>query len=88
MLRWPDKDPNEILDYQLNWSARLQDDIIVSSFWEANGVTIDEDSHTEHTTTVWLSGGELRKRALLTNRITTSSGRVMDQSVSLAIKSK
>jgi hypothetical protein len=87
-LSWPAKDPDEKLDYRLNWSARLGVDTIVASIWTApETIVIEDDSFTGVTTTVWLSGGVAEKRPILvTNRITTAGGRIMEQSVSLQIK--
>lgn len=89
MLTWPDKDPDEVLDYQINWSARLAGDTIVTSDWIVpDTITQDSASKTSSTTTIWLSGGTLNERVELTNRITTAGGRTMDQSVRLRIKQK
>lgn len=88
-LTWPFKDPDEVLDYQLDWSARLAVDTIATSTWivPAN-ITKDSDSNTTTTTTIWLSGGTLGDLVEITNRITTAAGRTMDQSVRLKIKAK
>lgn len=88
-LTWPFKDPDEVLDYQLDWSARLAGDTIATSTWivPAN-ITKDSDSNTTTTTTIWLSGGTLGDLVEITNRITTAAGRTMDQSVRLKIKAK
>lgn len=89
MLNWPEKDPDEVLDYQIDWSARLAGDTITGSEWiVAEGITRDSDSHTSSATTIWLSGGTVGDRYDMTNRITTAGGRVMDQSVRLKIKEK
>lgn len=90
MLQWPDKDPDETLGYQINWSRRLRSgDSISSSIWEvAGGLTKVEDSFDGKTTTIWLSGGTSGSKYTLTNRVNTVGARVMDQSVSIKIKSK
>lgn len=89
MARWPSKDPNEFLDYQLDWSRRLDagDAIVDAAFslTDAAGTTIASQSFTPTTTTVWLSGGTAGEEAEILCRIETASGRVMDQSVRLAI---
>lgn len=88
-LTWPFKDPDEVLDYQINWADRLDGDTIASSSWILpDGITKDSDSNADTTTTVWLSGGVLGSSLLITNRIQTAGGRTMDQSVKLKIKSK
>ena len=89
VLSWPYKDPDEVLDYQLDWMARLAGDTIASSTWIVpNGITKNSDSKTETTTTIWLSGGTIGASLSITNRIKTAGGRTMDQSVSLKIKEK
>lgn len=89
MLTWPFKDPDEVLDYQINWAARLGADTITSSVWIVPTEIIkDSDSHTATTATIWLSGGTLGDKLELTNRVVTAGGRTMDQSVKLQIKAK
>lgn len=87
--RWPYKDPDEILDYQIDWTARLAGDTIVSSTWVIpDGITKDSDSYTATATTVWLSGGTLGASLSITNRVETAGGRKMDHSPILQIKAK
>jgi len=91
ILLWPDKDPDEILDYQMDWSSRLVGDIISVSTWVLPvGSTLNKvaESKTTTSTTIWLSGGTLGERYELLNRIDTAAGRKMDQTVSLIISSK
>lgn len=89
MARWPSKDPNEFLDYQLDWSRRLDtgDTIVAATFSlaEAAGTTIASQSFSGTTAAVWLSGGTAGEEAEILCRIETAGGRVMDQSVRLAI---
>lgn len=92
-LVWPPKDPDEVLDYEIDWTARLSSDTIsnspLSSIWILpDGLIKDDDLQTDSTTTIWLSGGTLGSSYVLTNRIKTVGGRTMDQSVKLQIKSK
>lgn len=92
MLKWPDKDPDELLDYELDWSARLDGDTIAESDWVVpDGIVKDPtkgDTSTATTATIWLSGGELGEQYELTNRIETAAGRIMDQSARIKIRSK
>ena len=88
LLSWPAKDPNEILDYQIQWSPRLRTDTISTSTFSlktANGVSIDSQSNTTTTSTVWLSGGTAGGTAVINCRIVTAAGRTMDQTVYLEI---
>lgn len=92
MLKWPDKDPDELLDYEINWAARLDGDTIVGSTWIIpDGITQEPDfgaAFTGSATTIWLSGGILSEKYELTNRIETAGGRIMDQSALIRIRSK
>lgn len=52
-LTWPDKDPDEVLDYQLDWGTRLGTDTIVTSTWVVpTGITKNSDTHLTTTTTI------------------------------------
>lgn len=90
MLTWPAKSPNEVLDYSIDWSARLNGDTIASSAWAVPaGMTDTSPSNTATTTTIWLGGGTLdTKPAIVSNTVTTASGRVMAQSVAIMISTK
>lgn len=88
-LTWPDKDPDEVLDYEMDWSARILTDTISTSTWIVpTGITKNSDSNTTTTTTIWLSGGTAGNTYEFTNRIVTAGGRTMDESVKLKCKEK
>lgn len=88
-LSWPVKDPDEVLDYQVDWSARLGTDTIATSTWIVPaGITKDSDDHTATTATIWLSSGVLGATYEIQNRITTVGLRTMDQTIKLKIKAK
>lgn len=88
--KWDPKDPDEVLDYEIDWSARLKTgDEISSAAWLApDGIAVDSSSHTATVVTVWLSGGTVNETYTLTSRVVTTGGRTMDHSVQLKIKSK
>lgn len=89
MLQWPAKDPDEVLDYSIDWSTRLGDDTIATSAWTVpDGLTGGDETNTTTSTTVWLSGGEDGAWHRVENRITTAGGRTMDQSVTIRIITK
>lgn len=86
-LKWPPKDPDEVLDYQIDWSARLDDDTIDTSTWIVpDGIVGDDESNTDTATTIWLSGGTLGTTYDIVNRIETDGGRTMDQTARIKIK--
>jgi len=90
-LSFPNKDPDEYLDYTVDWSARIPaDDSISNSIWTtpSSGLTIATATAATFTTTIWLSAGTIDMTYYMTNRITTSAGRIMDQTCKIKIKAK
>jgi hypothetical protein len=96
MLQWPEKDPNEVLDYELDWAQtgkpRLETgETLLSSTWNIveGDVVIDAIQTTftaQGLSTLWLSGGTPNTKCILLNRVTTSKGRTYDKSVVLRVK--
>ena len=89
-LSWPFKDPDEVLDYSIDWSGRIgTDDTILTAAWTVPaGITNHAESHTDSVTTLWLAGGTLGAAYSILNRIVTAGGRTLDQTVSIKVKSK
>lgn len=88
-LRWTDKDPNDVDSFGINWATRLDGDLISTSDWIVpTGLTEDSASNTTTTTTIWLSSGTDGDDYELTNRITTTGGRTLDQTVKLRVRAK
>lgn len=81
------KDPNARLDFGRDWSAWLEDtETIVDSTWLApDGLTIETPSVSGGKTIVWVTGGTVGQSYRLTNRITTSAGRIDDRSLTIHI---
>jgi hypothetical protein len=100
MKSWPALDPNEILDFEIDWveDGALEDsELILTSTWavEQGTVTIlDSAPHvstnnsTSGITKVWLTGGTLGEVCILTNTITTDATRTKQCGAKLKIKSK
>jgi hypothetical protein len=83
------KDPAAVLDYQIDWSSWLGVDTITSSSWTAStGLTVDSDSNTTTTATVWVSGGTAGTTYQLTNRITTAGGRTDERTISISCQDR
>lgn len=88
-LEWPFKDPDEVLDYELDWTARLAGDTISTSVWLVpDELTPGAESVSGAVTKLWLSGGTIGGSFLVTNRITTAGGRTMDESVKIRVRSR
>lgn len=76
MIVWPAKDPAEVLDY--TWSPPLDSgDTIVSYTVATSDVTIDSDSNTPTTVTMWISGGTSGENATITLTAVTAGGRTL-----------
>jgi hypothetical protein len=92
MFAWPSKDPDEVLDYQIDWATDRLDEgeTITTTLWqvESGDVVIDSDEELDGVTTVWLSGGTVDTSSIVLNRITTSAGRIYDQSCRLRVRTK
>lgn len=90
MLIFPNKDPDDVLDYQFDWSARLLSgeqiatvEILVDS---ASGLVVDSHAFSGSLVTTWLSGGIAGTNGSVTCRITTNQARTYDQSAILRIR--
>ena len=88
--RWTDpKDPDETLDYMVDWTDALAGDTIASSTWTVpTGITRGTDSNTANTATIWISGGTADQTYELMNRITTAGGRTREQTCNLRVSAK
>lgn len=82
------KDPSEVKDYAIDWSAHLADSetITTSSWVVATGLTKDSDSATTTTTTVWLSGGTAGVPYRATNHVVTNQGREFERSFEVNVQ--
>jgi hypothetical protein len=81
------KDPADVLDYQINWSAWLGSDTISTSTWAVPaGITRDSDTHSATEATIWLSGGTAGVTYQCSNRITTAGGRTAERSLQITVR--
>lgn len=87
-LEWTPKDPDETLDYRINWADRLGTDTINSSTYSVVSGTVSIVSQTsaDTTSTVILSGGVDGETALLQCRIVTTGTNTLEETVSLPIR--
>jgi hypothetical protein len=88
--QWPPKDPDEVLDYNIDWSPRLTSpDVISASEWFVpDGLVADNEEMSDSSTTIWLSSGTTGEVYEVLNRVDTVEGRIMDQTVTLKIRVK
>jgi hypothetical protein len=71
------KDPADIRNYAINWSAWLTSqgsDTINTSSWDGGGLTIVSDSKTATTATAKVSGGTDGHAYTVSNTIVTATG--------------
>jgi len=79
-LKWPPKDPDEVLDYDVEWEARLAGDTIQTSTWVMPSGPVGtleqvNDSFTDDVATIWFAAGVLGATYSVLNRIVTAGGR-------------
>ena len=97
--KWPFKDPDEDLDYDIKWGPRIDQDnneTIVTSTWDIpSGVTTHDQAINNSylidggpRTKIWIAGGTIGQTYEFTNHVATSAGRYMDKSAKLKIKVK
>lgn len=83
------KDPNDVVDYTVNWSRYLNrvDDVILISGWIVpDGIEMETETSNDTLATVWLSGGTAGVSYNLTNRITTAGGRQLDKTITIRVR--
>jgi len=102
--KWPDKDKDEMLDYSVDWSRFLGDDIISAVTWyvdDADGIkTVVVDSsvvnglqfvtgtNTTTVATARFSLGTNNVRYNVTCRVNTNEGLQYERSIFLRVKEK
>lgn len=84
------KAPNDLLDYQQNWTAWMPTgDAINTVTWTADsGITVETSpaaTNTATTATVWLGGGTLGTSYKITGQITTTAGRIAQRVTTINI---
>lgn len=83
------KDPDAVLDYTIDWETWLDDDAIASVSWVADsGITIDSETNTTTTATVWLSGGTAGAQYELTCSIITANAREDDRTIAIILRER
>jgi hypothetical protein len=84
-----DKDTLEVLDYTFNWGNWLPaGDTIVSFEIISSDVTLDDDSNTGTTVTIWLSGGVSGEKPRVRCKITTAAGRTAIRTIRININDR
>lgn len=79
------KDPDARLDWIFDWNDWLGEGetISTSEFFASVGIVIDATDETTKTATAWLTGGTAGQVYELTNRITSTDGRIDDRTITI-----
>ena len=83
------KDPDAILDYQIDWATWLGTDTIATTTWKVTtGITKVSDTKTTTTATIWLSGGTANTDYTAACKITTAGGRADERTITIIVRQK
>lgn len=89
-LRWSAKDPADVLDYAIDWSAVLAElggDSIASTTWSVPaGLVGGAEGVAGDVRTKFISGGTADTTYAVGCRITTTGGRTIERTVRLDVK--
>ena len=90
MSRLKEQDPDERLDYTINYATNNRlpsgDNIIDSEWTVPDGLTGDGDTVSGRTATIFLSGGEAGTEYKVINRSTSAAGRVVEDYFILRVR--
>lgn len=84
------KDPSANTLYGFDWSSWLQtgETISVSVWFCHPDMSIVSSDYDPSGTSVLVSGGKRQRKYVITNRITTSNGRIEDRSFRVEVRNK
>lgn len=88
------KDPDERLDYSIDWETWLDGDTITTSTSGSDwtlpaGISASSSpvhSKTTTTATAWITGGTAGEEYVLTNTIHTDAGRIAQASIRIIVR--
>jgi len=103
-LKWPDKDPDEQLDYSINWKPALGSDTISSIVWKiydengtlqtwsdsqiVNGLQLVSRTNTNTVATIYLGSGTAFTTYKIVCRVTASDSTVREEEVRIRVVEK
>jgi hypothetical protein len=85
------KDPDAVLDYEVDWSNWLatdSDTISGHTVIASAGITVDSSTRTSTAVTFWLSGGTVGQQYVVTVQITTAAGRIDERSLTFNVRDR
>lgn len=103
-LKWPDKDPDEQLDYSINWKPILDTDTISSVVWKiydadgvlqtwsnsqiVNGLQLVSRTNTSTVATIYLGSGTAFTTYKIVCQVTASDATIREQEVRIRVVEK
>ena len=103
-LKWPDKDPDEQLDYSINWKPALGTDTIASVIWKiydadsvlqtwpnsqiVNGLQLVSRTNTDTVATIYLGSGTAFTTYKIVCQVTASDATIREQEVRIRVVEK
>lgn len=80
--------PDEVIDYAIDYAGLIPiGDLIISSTWVPDdGISIGRTGISGLKTVAFISGGELNSSYNITNHVTSSQGRVLDQTIQIKVR--
>jgi hypothetical protein len=102
--KWPDKDPDEIVDYSIDWSRFLGTDTLTAADWfiddaagtktavsdteSVNGLQFVQGTLSDQVSTARFNAGTHNVRYNISCRITTGAGLKYERAVFLRVREK
>lgn len=103
-LKWPNKDPDEQLDYSINWKPALGSDTISSIVWKifdengtlqtwsnsqtVNGLQLISRTNTNTVATIILGSGTAFTTYKIVCRVTASDNTIREEEVRIRVVEK
>jgi hypothetical protein len=103
-MKWPDKDPDDQLDYSINWTEQLEGDTISSIVWKiydaddvlqtwtageiVNGLQYVSSTNTDTVATIYLGSGTAFTTYKIICRMTASDATIIEQEVRIRVVEK
>ena len=87
ILTWPEKDPDDLLDYALDFGPQFGDgDQVVATEFVADGLTIHAQLADGNLAVVWLAGGLSGSRYLVSCTARSAQGRMVRLAAELPVR--
>lgn len=103
-LKWPDKDPDDQLDYSIDWTEKLEESTISSIVWKiydaddvlqtwsageiVNGLQYVSSTNTDTVATLYLGSGTAFTTYKIVCRMTASDATIIEQEVRIRVVEK